>query len=95
MVKRASFPAPEAESDNPVRLDTLAGARRWVAWRTERVDGKPRKIPIDPNTGRRAKIPTDPKTYSTHEDAERRWNKSTMADPEALVLSSEILAASV
>src|SRR5215831_11297614 len=58
-----------------VKFTDLARENRWVAWRLvwgkkkNGDEGKPRKVPYDPKTGRWAKVPTDPSTYSTRENA--------------------------
>ena len=44
----------------PAWLET----QRWVCWKFEAREGKPTKIPYNPNTGRRAKS-DDPKTWSS------------------------------
>ena len=52
--------------------ETLAEAQRWVCWRLEAdpKGGKPRKIPYDPKTGKRASS-TNPETWSNLEAAIR------------------------
>jgi putative DNA primase/helicase len=47
----------------------LAHSPIWVAWRAERRNGKPTKVPYDPRTGRRAAA-DDPATWATRRDAE-------------------------
>src|SRR5713101_8350143 len=60
--------------DQDITLDNLSDEPRWVAWREELRDGKPTKVPYDPETGRRAA--TDARdTWSTREPAERRFAK--------------------
>jgi hypothetical protein len=75
-MKELSRSAGSRETErNEMSLDDLADQRRWVAWHIEVIDGRRRKIPIDPRTGRRAEIPTNPATWGTQEEATRRWNR--------------------
>jgi hypothetical protein len=46
----------------------LRSRRQWVAWRSERRDGKPTKVPYCVETGKRASS-TDPQTWTTFETA--------------------------
>jgi len=67
------------ENQPPRRLDDLADAPRWVAWREEIRRNKngseyKTKIPYDPrHGGRQAEIPTNPSTWWTRRKAEYRW----------------------
>ncbi|MGI4941908.1 MAG: hypothetical protein ACRYHQ_15340 [Janthinobacterium lividum] len=55
----------------PVTLASLAPLPLWVAWQTQdRPDGKPTKVPYDPNGGK-AKA-DNPATWGSRPDAERR-----------------------
>ncbi|MFA4901310.1 MAG: hypothetical protein WC600_01055 [Desulfobaccales bacterium] len=55
--------------------------RQWVCWKLKFEDGKWKKVPVDPKTGRFAS-PTDPSTWGTFGQAckyyERRKNKGIM-----------------
>ena len=62
-------------SQCPRTLDDLADMKIWVAWREEDRNGKPTKIPYDPNHRGAARIPTDPTTWGTRVKAERRWRE--------------------
>jgi hypothetical protein len=42
--------------------------RQWLCWRIEERDGKPTKVPYDPNTGEKAES-TNPKTWASYEKA--------------------------
>jgi hypothetical protein len=53
-------------------LADLADIPIWVAWREEKKDGKPTKVPKNPRTGGNALVPTDPRTYGARAVAERR-----------------------
>ncbi|MFC2027129.1 DUF3631 domain-containing protein [Chloroflexota bacterium] len=49
----------------------LLSYKNWVVWRADPPDkpeGKPRKVPVDPNTGKNAST-TDPQTWGTFQDA--------------------------
>lgn len=48
--------------------DALLASDQWLCWRTEERDGKPTKIPIDPETGEFAST-TDPETWASFETA--------------------------
>ena len=61
-------------------LNDLAGEKRWVAWREESREGKPRKMPKNPATGGNAQVPTNPATYGTRAAAERCWQKIKKED---------------
>ena len=54
---------------NPIP-EELRQARQWVCWRQEydRRGSKPKKVPIDPITGKRASV-TDPATWGTYAEA--------------------------
>jgi len=52
-------------------LADLNDERQWVAWKTERREGKPTKVPYSPGTGRRARS-DDPDTWATRAAAMRR-----------------------
>jgi primase-polymerase (primpol)-like protein len=41
---------------------------QWLCWRIEERDGKPTKVPYDPNTGEKAES-TNPKTWASYEKA--------------------------
>jgi hypothetical protein len=51
--------------------------RRWVAWRYEKRDGKPTKVPINPHTGERASS-IDPATWGTYDQATTRAAKPNL-----------------
>ncbi|MGY6662210.1 MAG: phage/plasmid primase, P4 family [Glycocaulis sp.] len=55
---------------SPVCLDDLAPLPRWVAWREERRNGKPVKVPFSPHGGF-AKS-NDPSTWADHDKAFQR-----------------------
>jgi hypothetical protein len=66
--------------DDPT-LDDLADKPFWVTWRTEERNGKPTKVPFNPETGREAKS-NDPKTWSTRSgprSAATRWARTASA----------------
>jgi hypothetical protein len=46
----------------------LARYRHWVAWRTATENGKPKKIPVNPNTGKNASV-NDPETWGSFTEA--------------------------
>src|SRR3954468_16962558 len=48
----------------PIAIVELRASPRWVLWRTVERDGKPTKVPFQPN-GRPASS-TDPETWSTY-----------------------------
>lgn len=48
--------------DLPKVPTVLKGAAQWVCWRVERRDGKPTKVPLDPETGEYASV-ADPATW--------------------------------
>ena len=59
----------------PVDFDVIPAElleyKNWVAWRLDPPDkpkGKPRKVPVDPNTGKNAST-TDPQTWGTLQSA--------------------------
>ena len=56
----------------PRTLNDLADSSRWMAWRQEqRANGKPTKVPYDPNSRRKGSS-TNPTTWGTRDQAERR-----------------------
>lgn len=60
-------------------LQTLAGQPHWVAWREEARNGKPTKVPYNPNTLARAKA-NDPATWGTRREAEAATTQLLAAD---------------
>ena len=54
----------------------IAGLRQWICWRLEPdpKSEKPRKVPYDPKTGRRASS-TNPDTWGTLAEAEAAMDK--------------------
>ena len=58
--------------------DELKALRRWVCWRTVVRDGKPTKVPVDPETGKNASS-SDPETWSAYSKALARLKSGDVA----------------
>jgi hypothetical protein len=67
----------------PVDLTTY---RQWVVWRQVTANGKVKKIPINPKTGKNASV-TDAKTWGSFDQAVKYWNNSD-TDGIGFVLAS-------
>ena len=62
-----AIPLSSPALDEPAAITQLAAlGRRFVVWREESRDGRPTKVPYQPN-GRNASF-TDPATWGTHEE---------------------------
>ena len=69
----ASHAAPQFdEARVPLALRERS---QWVCWRYVARDGKPTKVPIDPQTGRAAKV-NDSTTWGRFDDALMAWRRN-------------------
>jgi monoamine oxidase len=55
--------------------DALKAIPQWVCWTTDRRDGQPTKVPIDPATGAYASV-TEPDTWAAYADAVDHYRHS-------------------
>lgn len=73
----------------PEELRALKG---WVCWRLEVRDGKPTKVPYDPNSGRKASV-SDPATWGWFSDAIIAWGE-TIGKPGGMTGMGFVFSAS-
>jgi len=74
--------------------DTLTDRDQWVCWTTERRDGKPTKIPVDPHSGKFASS-TDADTWATLEQAQAYHDDSPKSDGVGFVFEADGIVAGV